>query len=139
MKSFFFNWGPVLFLVGFIFIISSFPTFAPAPSGLDKVYHFLEYAFLGFLTTRGILLSGDFSRGWGTFLGALVALFLGVLDEFHQAFVPARQASVGDALADSLGAIFGAVFYTYLGVLLFKSKVLYKAESSPCDGCPGSQ
>ena len=39
----------------------------------------------------------------------LVALF-GLLDEYHQSFVPGRNPALGDALADLAGGLLGALF-----------------------------
>ena len=39
----------------------------------------------------------------------LVGLFYGAGDEFHQTFVPGRNASVADLIADGVGSYIGAV------------------------------
>jgi VanZ family protein len=69
------------------------------PSPWDKVAHFCTYAVLGFLLTRA---SGSAPMGFG-----LAALY-GVVDEIHQGFVPLRDASLWDWVADAFGASFGA-------------------------------
>ncbi|KHG65471.1 VanZ [Thermus sp. 2.9] len=69
------------------------------PHPWDKGAHFLAYALLGLLLRLGL---GRFS--WA-FLGAA---FYGVVDEYHQSFVPGREAFGLDLVADALGAFFGA-------------------------------
>lgn len=130
MKKFFYNWAPVLAYFILIFILSSLPLHAPGHS--DKIIHFFEFFFMGFLTTRGILLSFNLSRFYGVLSGSALAALFGVLDEVHQLFVPARQASVGDALADSLGALVGALCFVYLGIFLLKQGKVYPKEHDSC-------
>ncbi len=83
-----------------IFALSSLPgSAAGIPPPWDKLAHFLEYAVLGFLLGRG---TGQFD------LALAIAALYGLSDELHQAFVPGREASILDWLADALGAAFGA-------------------------------
>ncbi|MFO0944389.1 MAG: VanZ family protein [Planctomycetota bacterium] len=70
-----------------------------ATPGGDKIAHAIAYAVLAFLLTRGF---GH--RGWGI---AITVLY-GLLDEYHQSFVPGRDAGLADWLADSLGAVVGS-------------------------------
>jgi VanZ family protein len=76
------------------------------PAPWDKLAHFCGYAVLGFLAARA---SGNSWLGWG-----LAALY-GGLDEVHQSFVPLRDASAWDWLADALGAAFGGLIGSRLG------------------------
>jgi VanZ family protein len=80
----------------------------------DKLMHLLAYAVLGFLalgTQRPGASGFSVPDYWK--ITALTALY-GVLDEFHQAFVPGRNADVLDVLADASGALLGAglLFFT---------------------------
>jgi len=83
--------------------------------GSDKVVHFLVYGLLGFLWVRALLPTGVQVGGGGgpvrraALLAALLAAGWGVLDEIHQSFVPGRDASPADAVADTLGGAAGAV------------------------------
>ncbi|MGC8876262.1 VanZ family protein [Thermus sp.] len=72
---------------------------AGLPHPWDKLAHFLAYALLGALWRRGL------SRFALAFL--LSALY-GVVDEWHQSFVPGREAFGLDLVADFLGAYLGA-------------------------------
>ncbi len=130
MKKLLFNWLPVLLYASLIFAVSSYPV--QVAEGPDKILHFFEYALMGFFTTRGVLLTWNLPRGWGWLLGFLLAASLGALDELHQSMVPGRLASTGDALADALGALFGAGCFVLLGVLLYKSERLYPDAHKDC-------
>ena len=67
----------------------------------DKVVHFASWAFLTVLLSRGL------RGGRGRLVAFTVAVAYGILDEFHQSFVPGREPSAADVLADSLGAAVG--------------------------------
>ena len=93
-----------------IFFLSS-QSKLPMPmlfSGEDKLIHALAYALMGFLAWM------TFAReqrplvmvfGVSVFFSSLY----GLSDEWHQSFVPGRVASLGDWLADTLGATLAAV------------------------------
>ena len=69
----------------------------------DKLIHAIAYAIMG-------LLSFNYCRYLFTTLGATAAASLifctlyGISDEWHQSFVPGRDASLLDVLADIAGA-----------------------------------
>ena len=130
MKKIFLNWVPVLLYVSLIFVLSSRPIHIS--EGTDKILHFLEYALMGFFTTRAAMLTWNLPRWAGWALGGAVAAVLGVGDELHQAFVPGRDSSGLDALADALGSFAGAAFFLGLGVLLFRSRKLYPDSDQCC-------
>lgn len=108
---------PVLFALA-IFVLSHQPTVPSTPGG-DKVAHAVTYAILSALILRALY----HRTGWGgraLILGAALSGGLyGVLDEVHQSFVPGRDSSVGDVLADAAGAILGALLlhgvYRWIG------------------------
>ncbi len=71
-----------------------------------KVAHFTEYALLGMLAARAFRGSprpGLQGRWFVAALGLVVVYSL--LDEYHQAFVPSRTASVYDSLIDTIGGL----------------------------------
>jgi len=76
----------------------------PLPGGWDKPAHAAEYALLGYFLARGL------GGGRAALLGIFLAVGYGVLDEFHQSFVPGRYPSGLDLLADAFGAGAGAWF-----------------------------
>ena len=104
------GWGPAIVWMLVIFLASSVSQ-PRLPLGVaDYHAHFAVYAVLGVLVTWG--------RAQGrlrnvTFPSALVAVLVatlyGVSDEVHQAFVPGRDPSLSDVLADGVGALVGAV------------------------------
>jgi VanZ family protein len=74
---------------------------------VDKLLHLGAYAVLGFLLAGGLRAAGVRPRR--AFVAAvLVASLYGASDEWHQAFVPGRDADPGDWAADTVGALLGA-------------------------------
>lgn len=130
MKTFLRNWSPVLVFVVAIFILSSLQVHVA--DGTDKVLHALEYALMGFLTTRGAMLTWELSRFRGVVVGSAIATVLGALDEVHQIFVPGRQASVWDATADATGAILGSLLFVFVASMLFHGNRLYPRAHDKC-------
>jgi VanZ family protein len=110
-------WLPPLMLGLAIFIQSAFPSVDDVPQWpfFDKVLHFSAYGLLGFLLLRALLtLPGSISlRNFIVFNIIIVSLY-GLSDEIHQAFVPSRQASWADWVADVLGGICGTLFFAQL-------------------------
>jgi VanZ family protein len=93
-------WIATLVLIATIFYFSSRSgSEVGLPSPWDKVAHFSSYALLGFFATRATRSSWS---GWG------IAAAYGALDEWHQSFVPLRDASAWDWLADALGGLSGS-------------------------------
>jgi len=91
--------------MGLIFFLSSQPRLPRYPSPfidlfLKKVAHLLEYAVLAILLHRGV---GNEGGGWALLIGGLYA----VSDEFHQSFVPGRDAALLDVAFDILGVLLG--------------------------------
>ncbi len=97
-----------LFLVLFIILIIAITVLSllPPKSGLehgksDKINHFLAYAILslnfGFISTK--------IRSY--FIGIPILIAYGLLMEFFQGFVPGRDPSFYDALANSVGVFSG--------------------------------
>lgn len=139
MKKFFLNWGPVLLLGALIYFQSAFPSPVSIPFPLDKILHFLEFALLGFFTLRAVLLTWNLGQKAALLLAGSLAGLWGLLDEWHQSFVPLRQASWGDALADIAGAFAGAFLFLWVGKVLFRQKILYDSSGCPMtDSCSGN-
>ncbi|MEE9344632.1 MAG: VanZ family protein [Methylococcales bacterium] len=69
----------------------------------DKLAHFAEYAFLGFLAWR--CLRHQIKSTELLFLASLgFCSIYGALDEVHQSFIPSRTSDVLDWLADFIGS-----------------------------------
>jgi VanZ family protein len=104
---------PTVAYLALIYAVSSVPGQDLHSPTSDKVMHFLEYSllgallmfsFAGFVETR--ITTVHASTAW--FFGALYAFS----DEFHQSFVPNRDASFYDWLADVTGLAI-ALFIVY--------------------------
>lgn len=108
------HWVPVAAYAGLIFYLSSLPhpeVFAPSlfDTVSDKVLHAVEYSVLGILCYRAFRsAAGPWAAAYALGLAVLAAAGYGVTDEIHQAFVPFRESSGWDALADAVGATLGA-------------------------------
>lgn len=94
-----------------IFVVSGSPNPFPfVPKGLltqDKLIHAAVYALLALLV-RLALAGTRLAAGPALLLAFGLASAYGVSDEFHQSFVPNRDASAGDLVADAVGALAGA-------------------------------
>jgi VanZ family protein len=82
----------------------------PAPPGLDRVplgdkeAHVLAFAILGATLAWGNVRSGS---ELASVLMVGLGVLYGVLDEWHQSFVPGRVVSVADWVADIIGVVLG--------------------------------
>ena len=75
------------------------------PTPWDKVAHACVFAVLALAIGLGSGL-----RGWRVMLLAIGgALLVGGLDEWHQVFLPGRQAGWEDLAADAAGALLGTL------------------------------
>ena len=93
-----------------IFILSSQAgdELPPLISGLDKLLHALVFGVLGVLVLGSMKTSsrGVYTPGQALIAVVLVTLY-GILDEFHQRYVPGRSAELLDIAADAVGGIIG--------------------------------
>ena len=90
-----------------IFIFSSQPEVGVEQYfyGQDKVMHFFVYgihAFLCLLTLCNKTLSSKFIQ---YFLALIISFSYGIFNEIYQYFIPEREFSFEDILANSLGVI----------------------------------
>lgn len=107
------RWGPPLAEVIALFLLSHQPKLPDTPGG-DKVAHVAAYFVLGFFVARGLALGAVWSARAVAVGGAGLATLHGLFDELHQSFVPGRDASVDDVVADAIGAILGALAFSAL-------------------------
>ncbi len=122
MTRFLIAWGPAASWAAVLFLLSELPPDAgggPFPIN-DKVLHLAAYLVLGGALAWGGWRAGR-PKAW---LLWLLGLSYGVLDEWHQAFVPGRDPSFGDVIADGVGVM--------VGVLLFRL-VLRSPRTGPHD------
>ena len=103
-------WLPPLLYMAAIFYMSSRSDPVPqvTVNVWDKLLHFLLYAGLAALFCRALLGEGMPSRP-AFWAAALLASAYGASDEYHQLFVPLRDPDLQDWIADTLGALFGAM------------------------------
>lgn len=92
-----------------IFILSSQAGDALPPllSGQDKLLHALVFGVLGVLVLGSMKTS---SRGYTpgqAWIAVSLVTGYGILDEFHQRYVPGRSAELLDVAADAVGGIIG--------------------------------
>jgi hypothetical protein len=93
---------PCLAIALFIFWASSqpgsdFQLFLHA----DKIIHYTIYALLMLSCIYG----AEFPGAKETRFWALLCVLYAVSDEWHQSFVPGREATLGDVLADVFGVV----------------------------------
>ena len=92
-----------------VFLLSSrpLPEQVPKIPGMDKIFHFIVYAALSSAIFGSIIKSKN-NHNKALFISIFLSALYGLSDEFHQSFVPGRECSLLDLLADFLGAAFGA-------------------------------
>ena len=81
-----------------------------------KAGHFTEYAILAFLARRAFITSSRafLERYWFQ-LGLLLVIIYGLLDEFHQSFVPSRTPSLYDSAIDLAGGLTVLLIFKFCG------------------------
>ena len=114
VKSFTYYWLPLIGYCVFIYIQSSYPSPQRLPSFQfsDKLLHFGAYAVMGVLFYRAyqtLPVKNNFQLV--VLLSMISASLYGVSDEIHQSFVPYRDGSFWDVIADILGAVCGVYVY----------------------------
>ncbi len=103
--------APFLFYCLLIFSLSAQSDLATvSPVAIpDKIAHLVEYAGFGFLLMRILrYLQPEAEYVKHLFWVLTAALIYGLSDEFHQYFVPNREFSWMDLLADGAGGYLGA-------------------------------
>lgn len=106
-------WLITIGYMGLIFYLSSRSFHLPKlPTNFDKIVHIGIYLPLAFLFYLSLNRSGI--KRYVFAAAVLLTLLYGVSDEFHQSFVPGRDSSFGDALADFTGALLGSFAASFL-------------------------
>jgi len=114
-------WVPVALYAGTIFYLSSqshpeeqLPSFLIEDVS-DKVLHAVEYGILALLCYRAFRwATGPAVARQAVVLAIVTASVYGITDEVHQLFVPFRESSWQDWLADTIGATIGAISWRFL-------------------------
>lgn len=107
-------WLPLYAYGALIFYMSSMPKPLPSISipSFDKALHIIEYSIFGFLAVRAFRYSPTrvFYKNFKV-LAILLTLLYGISDEVHQLFVPSRESSIFDIIADAIGGILGVFIH----------------------------
>ena len=114
VKNFTYYWLPLIAYCLIIYIQSSYPSPQTLPSFefSDKLMHFGAYAVLGVMFYRAYqTLPCETITQRLMLLSMISASLYGVSDEIHQSFVPYRNGSFTDVIADVLGAVCGVYLY----------------------------
>jgi VanZ family protein len=69
----------------------------------DRGVHAVEYFCMGLLIARAVQVTWGPQGMRGSMFAVLLSIALGLLDEFHQLFVPGRTGEIIDLLADGAG------------------------------------
>ncbi len=116
-------WIPAFCLAVAIFVLSSIPDFGALEKSFltkhDKITHLIVYGLLAWWVLWGWVKGLRETPGTLRFiLTALVTAAYGVSDEFHQAFIPGRLASVDDWLADVIGGLLGSIVFATMALAI---------------------
>ena len=116
LKPFLLYWLPVLLYITVILTLSAQPNLHPPLEWRhsDKVYHLAEYGLFGVLLSRAF--HGSLGPRRAVLAAALVLLFgmcMGAGDEYFQSFIPGRESSVYDWMADATGVVMGQLLYLF--------------------------
>jgi VanZ family protein len=107
-------WLPVLAYVGAIYAVSAQPHLTPPFHfvNADKVIHAAEYLVLGLLLARALRASLRVGRpAFAAMIAIGLVVLIGSGDEFLQSFVPGRDSSIFDLLADAVGGALAQFVY----------------------------
>jgi VanZ family protein len=80
----------------------------------DKLLHTVGFAGLGVLALRAFHGGFERPRLSLTLYAGLTVILWGISDEFHQSFVPGRDATPWDVVADAVGFAVGVVVFAIL-------------------------
>ena len=96
---------------------TSFPTDAIPTLGVsDKLLHSAAYFCLGILLNLSLLFQNKykFLKRKGTWYTILIGAIYGIIDEYHQHYIPGRSMEFLDFASDFLGLVLAVVFLIFL-------------------------
>jgi VanZ family protein len=99
------SWAPAVVWTAITFVVSHQPVVVIPFGAPDYLAHAINYAVLGVLLIWARA-GGDWQAMTTPLIASAVvlAVLLGIGDEFHQSFIPGREATVQDVMADAVGA-----------------------------------
>lgn len=98
-------WGPFLAALAVVYWLSSLSNVPGSQYVWDKLLHTVGYAGLGLLALRAFHGGLKPPRLAPTLWAGAAVVLWGISDEFHQSFVPGRDSSAWDVLADAVGFV----------------------------------
>ncbi len=110
------RWTPPALWVALILVGTSWPGISVGPDdmGFDKVAHLTAYGILSGLVLRATRTPFR----WSTLAWVVIGISLfGAVDEWHQSFIPRRSMSLLDWVADTSGALLGALAVRFIPLL----------------------
>lgn len=112
--NYFFALLPAAYIFGIFFyadspIVSRIAVFNPF-----SILHIPLYGILTLLLVRALRPPSAANSRLRLALAALIAITVAILDEFHQSFIPGREASITDVFLDVLGVSL-ALFLLFRG------------------------
>jgi VanZ family protein len=106
---------PIILYAALIFTFSSFSRLPTPDFGIDyvdKLAHFIEYFIFLLLAIRAFSnLPVAMGKAWIYILAVFLSIAFAAGDEYHQSFVPGRNADIYDLVSDSSGIILGAMLH----------------------------
>lgn len=113
-------WVSILVITGFALTTASPKLYGNLLSN-DKILHFITFFYLTFICLslrRNIIKSTQV---------VLLIFLYGLLIELLQYFIPSRQCSLSDILANSIGCLAGMIFYHSIRYMLIR----YRKHTKP--------
>jgi len=113
---------PPLMLMGLIFISSSIPMDGESEHlkflmelkpTVQNLLHIPLFGLLAYLWLNALTKNGCPAKK-KLIVTIIITVSYGLLDEFHQSFIPGRYASLSDIILNIIGIITGAVIYFQL-------------------------
>ena len=114
-----------------LFVMTSLPSTMSISVGVsDKIEHFGAYGLLSAFLFLAIKFQSKYSllSDYPATFTIIIASLYGIIDEFHQLFIPGRSAEFYDWLADFLGSIIAVIILS-----LFFNKFEAKKEQKKVD------
>ncbi|HPP66319.1 MAG TPA: VanZ family protein [bacterium] len=104
------NWIFLIVWMGIIYLFSSIPDLRISEQWWDlivrKIAHLCEFFILALLWYKALITTKqNFSRKNLIFISCVFSIAYALLDEFHQSFVPTRNAALKDVFIDTLGIL----------------------------------
>ena len=94
---------------------------------ISSLTHVAMYGGLAFLASISFYKSGNELKK-SCFKGFLLAIVYGITDEYHQSFVPGREAHFDDWLLDVFGSVLAVYFLIRFSTLRYFKDFFSKAE-----------